>query len=84
MDYELLDRTCLVTGASSGIGAGIVRLLAAQGARVVATARRAGQIERLEGVIAVAADVARSAELERVAALGPVENIPIGYFGERR
>jgi len=73
MDYELLGRTCLVTGASSGIGAGIVRLLAAQGARVVATARRAGQIERLEGVTAVAADVTRSADLERVAALGPVE-----------
>ena len=59
MEYELQGRTCLVTGASSGIGAGIVRLLSAQGAKVVATARRAGKIERLEGVTAVAADVTR-------------------------
>ena len=73
MEYELQGRTCLVTGASSGIGAGIVRLLSAQGAKVVATARRADKIERLDGVTAVAADVTRSDDLERVAALGPVE-----------
>ena len=62
-----------MTGASSGIGAGIVRLLSAQGAKVVATARRADKIERLDGVTAVAADVTRSDDLERVAALGPVD-----------
>ena len=50
MDYQLRDRTCLVSGASSGIGAGVVRLFSQQGARVVATARRAENIERLEGV----------------------------------
>ena len=37
MDFELKDRTCLVTGASAGIGAGIARLLAEQGAQVAAT-----------------------------------------------
>src|SRR6187402_2937511 len=73
MEYELQDRTCLVTGASSGIGAGIVRLLSAQGAKVLATARRADKIERLEGVTAFAADVTRADDLERIAALGPVE-----------
>ncbi|WP_428675114.1 SDR family NAD(P)-dependent oxidoreductase [Reyranella sp.] len=73
MEYELEGRTCLVTGASSGIGAGIVRLLSAQGAKIVATARRADKIERLAGVTAVAADVTRSDDLERVAALGPVD-----------
>jgi 3-oxoacyl-[acyl-carrier protein] reductase len=73
MDYELSGRTCLVTGASSGIGAGIVRLLSEQGATVIAVARRAGKIERLDGVTAVAADVTRPADLDRIGALGPVE-----------
>jgi 3-oxoacyl-[acyl-carrier protein] reductase len=48
MEYELQGRTCLVTGASSGIGAGIVRLLSAQGAKVVARPRRT-KIERPRG-----------------------------------
>jgi 3-oxoacyl-[acyl-carrier protein] reductase len=73
MDYELQGRICLVTGASAGIGAGIVRLLSAQGAKVVATARRSSQIERLDGVTAVAADVTRPDDLDRIAALGPVD-----------
>ena len=59
MDYELEGRSCLVTGASSGIGAGIVRLFADQGATVTAVARRADKIERLTGVTALAADVTR-------------------------
>jgi NAD(P)-dependent dehydrogenase (short-subunit alcohol dehydrogenase family) len=33
MDFELSGRTCLITGASAGIGAGIVHLLAEQGER---------------------------------------------------
>lgn len=73
MDYELKGRTCLVTGASAGIGAGIVRLFADQGAKVVAVARRVDRIERLAGVTPIAADLTRAADLDRVAALGPVE-----------
>lgn len=73
MDYELERRTCLVTGASSGIGAGIVRLFSDQGAKVTAVARRVDKIERLPGVTAVAADVTSAADLDRVAAQGPVE-----------
>lgn len=68
MDYELKGRTCLVTGASSGIGAGIARLLAQQGARVAATARRVEKIERLEGAIAIAGDVTDANDLSRIAA----------------
>jgi 3-oxoacyl-[acyl-carrier protein] reductase len=54
MDYELKGRTCLVTGSSSGIGAGIVRLFSEQGAKVTAVARRVDKIERLPGITALA------------------------------
>jgi 3-oxoacyl-[acyl-carrier protein] reductase len=78
MDYELRGKTCLVTGASSGIGAGIVHLLAAQGARVAATARRVDRIERRDGVVAIAGDVTDPADVKRIAdearvALGPID-----------
>jgi len=66
MDYELRGRTCLVTGASSGIGAGVVRLLARQGARVAATARRADKIAPLDGVTAIAGDVTDAKDLARI------------------
>lgn len=67
MDYQLKGRTCLVSGASSGIGASIVRLLAQQGARVAATARRVDRIERLDRVTAIAGDVTVAADLSRIA-----------------
>ncbi|WP_445394882.1 SDR family oxidoreductase [Streptomyces sp. LE64] len=41
MDLLLKDRTCLVTGGSSGVGAATARLLLASGARVVTCGRRA-------------------------------------------
>ena len=69
MDYELKGRACLVTGASSGIGAGVIRLLSAQGARVVATARRVEKIERLAGVVPIAGDVTNARDIARLAAL---------------
>lgn len=47
----LLDKTIIITGASSGIGESVARLLAAQGAHVVIGARR---LQRLE---ALAADI---------------------------
>jgi short-subunit dehydrogenase len=41
------DRTCLVTGASSGIGAELASLLAARGLGVTLVARREGPLEKL-------------------------------------
>ncbi len=42
-------RRAIVVGASSGIGAALVRALAREGARVAALARRAEELERLRG-----------------------------------
>jgi short-subunit dehydrogenase len=43
----LTDRVALVTGASSGIGAGLARMPAAEGTRVALAARRAAELERV-------------------------------------
>lgn len=44
---RLNGRTALVTGASQGIGEGIVRVLGAQGARVIAAARSIDKLQSL-------------------------------------
>jgi NADP-dependent 3-hydroxy acid dehydrogenase YdfG len=43
----LADRVALVTGASSGIGAGLAAMLADEGARVVLAAWRGEELERV-------------------------------------
>jgi len=47
MHLELQGRIALVTGASMGIGCGIARVLAQEGARVIVAARRRDLLERL-------------------------------------
>ncbi len=47
----IASKTVLVTGASSGIGEGTARVLAANGARVVLGARRTDRLQRLAGEI---------------------------------
>ena len=82
----LTDRVAVVTGASSGIGAGLAAMLADEGARVVLAARRGEQIDavaagirRAGGVaIPVVTDLADDASLASLLArtrseLGPVD-----------
>src|SRR5215471_9385577 len=54
----LADRVAVVTGASSGIGAGLAAMLADEGARVVLAARRGEELERVAAGIRRAGGVA--------------------------
>lgn len=45
--FDLTGRIALVTGASRGIGSSIARLLAAQGARVILSSRKADALEEV-------------------------------------
>lgn len=79
--FRLDGRVAVVSGASSGLGAGVARALAAAGAKVGVVARRKERLEALAGEIggvAVACDlqeVARAGDAvnEVAAALGPPE-----------
>ena len=51
-------RVAVVTGASSGIGAGLAAMLAAEGARVVLAARRGAELDRVASGIRGAGGVA--------------------------
>ncbi len=52
MDLKLEGKTCLVTGASAGIGDAIARILAREGVRLAITARREDRLEQLAADIA--------------------------------
>jgi NAD(P)-dependent dehydrogenase (short-subunit alcohol dehydrogenase family) len=54
MDLELSNRIAVVTGASVGIGRGIAKELAAEGAQTVVVARRASLLASLAEEIAAA------------------------------
>lgn len=59
-----LDKVVLITGASSGIGAGIARELAAAGARLMLGARRTDRLAALTGDIAAKGGEARFRRLD--------------------
>ncbi len=69
---EIEGTVCIVTGASSGIGAATTRLLNGRGARVVLAARRGERLgalaAELPGSLAVVTDVTVREDLERLVA----------------
>jgi short-subunit dehydrogenase len=82
----LTDRVAVVTGASSGIGAGLAEMLAAEGARVVLAARRGERLEKVAAgirqaggaAVSVVTDLADDSSLDRLldtarAEFGPVD-----------
>jgi 3-oxoacyl-[acyl-carrier protein] reductase len=76
MNLDLADKVAIVGGASQGIGFGIARTLAAEGARVAITARREGDLikaadtirnETGATVLPVQGDCRRAEDCQRVA-----------------
>ena len=83
MPVSLKDKVALVVGASSGIGRTCATMLAAEGAKVMASARREDRLRQLQHELSghtveiCAADATRAEDMERLAAetsrrLGPV------------
>ncbi|HEY7133439.1 MAG TPA: SDR family NAD(P)-dependent oxidoreductase [Acidimicrobiia bacterium] len=84
--FDLTGRTALVTGAGQGVGAGIARLLASQGAWVLVNDLRAERAERTVDAVTAAGgkatvvafdvtdyDAVRGGVAEAEAAFGPVD-----------
>lgn len=69
---EVDGSVCIVTGASSGIGAATARLLGEMGARVVLAARRTERLEalagELPGALAVTTDLTNAEDVHRLVA----------------
>lgn len=91
---KLAGKTAVVTGSTKGIGAGIARALAREGARVVINARSVDDCVAMAAAVgpsavAVAADLSRSDEVRRLAreateALGGRVDILVNNAGQPR
>ena len=71
MTGKLTGKVALVTGGSAGIGLGIAKCFAAEGARVFITGRRQSELEKAVtaiggGAAAVQADISKLDDLDRI------------------
>ena len=84
-ERESIQKTAVVTGASSGIGAATARRLAAEGYHVVCAARRAERIQALAeeiGGTAVRCDVTSTDEVSALAdKVGPTLDVLVNNAG---
>ncbi|MBI4627967.1 MAG: glucose 1-dehydrogenase [Candidatus Rokubacteria bacterium] len=90
---KLAGKSAVITGSTKGIGLGIARAFAREGARVVVNARNAGDCaavaKEVSGAIPIAADLSRSDEARRLAreatqALGGRVDILVNNAGQPR
>jgi 3-oxoacyl-[acyl-carrier protein] reductase len=80
MDLQLKGKTCLVTGASRGIGRGAAKVLAAEGCRVAVVARRANLLAELAAEIERAGGAKPLVIVEDLTAQGAPERIRAAVF----
>jgi NAD(P)-dependent dehydrogenase (short-subunit alcohol dehydrogenase family) len=71
MDGKLNNKVAVVTGGSAGIGLGVVKLFAAEGAQVFITGRRQSELDKAVRIIdgkvtAVRADTSVLADIDRI------------------
>lgn len=85
MDLKLATKRALVTGSSSGIGAGIARMLAAEGCAVVVHGRDRVRAEAVAGEIGAATvaigDLACDADADAVAKIAGTIDILVNNAG---
>jgi 3-oxoacyl-[acyl-carrier protein] reductase len=75
MDLQLKDKTCLVTGASRGIGRTAAKVMAAEGCRIAIVARRAHLLEELATEIVEAGGTRPLIAAEDLTSDGGVERV---------
>jgi len=86
MDLGLRDRTCLVTGSTTGIGLETARMLAVEGGRVIVTGRDRERVERAKeetgATAGIPADLATPEAAERLVAEAGQVDCLVNNVGE--